>query len=253
MSKRKRVPGFGPTRAPRCVVLCRVSTDEQHLDVQRVALLTEAQRRGFDVVETIEDTGSGRKMDEREGLRRVLELAEARAVDVVLVAELSRIGRSLAGVAAVVERLAARDVALISLREQFDISSPVGRLLVGILGAVAAFEVDVLSQRTSAGMQAAARRGRAVGGAPFGTRWELRGEQPAELVPVAEEIATLRRAVSLRALLGRWDLATDLLNAEGYLTRTGRPWRADAVSAACRNPRVEPLLADGPDAVAAAA
>ncbi|MCE9636558.1 MAG: recombinase family protein [Planctomycetes bacterium] len=74
---------------------------------------------------------------ERAGLRRVLELADARAVDVLLVAELSRIGWSLSGLANVVERLSARGVGIVSLRESFDLTSPMGRMVVGILSVLA--------------------------------------------------------------------------------------------------------------------
>lgn len=95
----KRGPA-GEVARPRCAILARVSTAEQHLDAQVPMLQAEAERRGFDVVALIEDVGSGRKMDEREGLRRVLELADARAIDVLLVAELSRVGRSVASLSA---------------------------------------------------------------------------------------------------------------------------------------------------------
>lgn len=240
--KNRRKP-TAATGRPRCVILARVSTEAQHLDVQVVALREEAARRGFDLVEVVEDVGSGRRMGERAGLARVLELADARAIDVLLVAELSRVGRSVSGLAATIERLVARDVRLISLRGDLDVSSATGRLLVHVLGAVAAFEVDLLSERTSAGVAAAKLRGRAVGQAPYGLRWRL-GEDgaPADLEPVADELATLRRAVVLREAFGRWDLATDALNAEGLLGRTGKPWRANHLSAACRNPRVVAFL-----------
>lgn len=239
MSRKPRRAALTATRRPRCAILARVSRDVQHLDAQTTALVAEAARRGFDVVETIEDTGTGKRMDERAGLRRAMELAEAREIDVLLVAELSRVGRNLAGVAEVVDRLSRLDVALVSLREHFDISSPVGRLLVGILASVAAFETDLLAQRTSAGLAAAAARGRAVGAAPYGTAWVIpeAADAPAALVAVPEELETLRRARALRESLGSWTAAAAALSADGRRTRKGTAWTAGNLAAACRNER----------------
>ena len=115
---RKPVAHPGTRRKPlRAALLSRVSTDRQHVTVQTRRLLTEAACRGYDVVHFEETVVSGRKMD-RPGLNRVLALAEGGEIDVLLVAELSRIGRSLSGVARVVERLSKAGCALVSLREQ---------------------------------------------------------------------------------------------------------------------------------------
>ena len=85
---------------PRAALLARVSTDRQHLDAQVAQLRREAARRGFDIVREETHVGTGRSVA-RPGLARVLAMAEAGEIDVILVAELSRIGRSLAGVASV--------------------------------------------------------------------------------------------------------------------------------------------------------
>lgn len=253
MPKRRRGQGFTAMGAARCAILCRVSTEAQHLDVQRSALLAEAQRRGFAVVEVVEDVGSGRKMEERAGLRRVLELADARAIDVLLVAELSRLGRSIRGLAEAIDRLSARGVSLISLRGDLDVSSATGRFLVHILAAVAQFEAELLGERTSAGLDAAKARGRAVGQAPYGARWRLGSDDaPAALEPVESELETLRRALALRTALGTWDAATAALNAEGRFGRRGKPWHRQTLASAAGNARVRPFLATGERGVAVA-
>jgi DNA invertase Pin-like site-specific DNA recombinase len=243
--------GLKSVARPRCAILARVSTDEQHLDAQVPMLRAEAERRAFDVVAVVEDTGSGRKMDEREGLRRVLELVEARAIDVLLVAELTRVGRSVKGLATVIAKLTARDVSLVSVRESIDLSTPSGRLLVHMLSAIAQFEVECLGERTAAGLRAAAARGAAVGSAPYGSRWERLPDgaaddapraQVARLVPVREELSTLRRALALHAAGMKWLAVTARINSEGGRTRSGRPWHRSALHAAARNPRVRPFL-----------
>lgn len=232
---------MNPTK--RCAILARVSTAEQHLDAQVPMLRQEAERRGLDVVGVLEDVGSGRKMAEREGLRRVLELADQGAIDVLLVAELTRVGRSVAGLARVVEHLRARGVSLISLRESIDLSTPAGRMFVHVLAAVAEFEVECLRERTVAGVSAAKARGRAVGKAPYGTRWRRgKGDVPAVLEPVPEELAVVRRALDLHAQLGRWDETAAALTDEGHRTRGGGTWIAWKLARACRRARVLAFL-----------
>jgi DNA invertase Pin-like site-specific DNA recombinase len=234
------------TTGGRCAILARVSTEEQHLDAQVPALRAEAERRGLTVPHVVEDVGSGRKMNEREGLRRVLELVEARAIDVLLVAELTRVGRSVAGLASVVAKLTARGVTLISLRESVDLSTPAGRMFVHVLAAVAEFEVECLRERTSAGVAAAKARGRAVGQAPYGTRWRRSEEEdaPAVLEPVAHELQALRKAREVHAECGRWDETAARLSDLGMKTRWGRSWIAWKLARACRNPRALAFMGD---------
>ncbi len=134
----------------------RVSTGEQTLDLQRDALA----KAGCDRV--LEETASGAKAD-----RPVLQeaLAYARAGDTLVVWRLDRLGRSLPHLIETVAALAARGIGFKSLTEQIDTTTPGGKLVFHVFGALAEFERDLTRERTHAGLAAARARGR-TGGRP---------------------------------------------------------------------------------------
>ena len=134
----------------------RVSTDDQTLDLQRDALTTA----GCDRILT--DTISGATAD-RPGLAEAL--AYARPGDTLVVWRLDRLGRSLRHLIETVTELATRGVGFQSLTESIDTTSPGGKLIFHIFGALAEFERDLIRERTTAGLTAARARGR-TGGRP---------------------------------------------------------------------------------------
>jgi len=133
---------------------CRVSTDEQSLDLQLDALRQEGAERVF------QDVASGAR-DDRPGLAEALKYA--RAGDTLVVWRLDRLGRSVRHLVNTVHELEAQEIQLRSIQEQLDTGSPGGRLIFHVFGALAEFERDLLRERTHAGLEAARRRGR-VGG-----------------------------------------------------------------------------------------
>lgn len=134
----------------------RVSTAEQSPDLQLDAL------RGAGCVRVWSDTASG-ALDDRPELTAVLD--HLRGGDTLVVWRLDRLGRSLRHLIDTVERLEARGVGLRSLQESIDTSTPGGRLIFSIFGALAQFERDLIRERTRAGLAAARARGR-TGGRP---------------------------------------------------------------------------------------
>lgn len=132
----------------------RVSTDDQHLDLQRDALQKAGCERVF------EDTASGAKA-ERVGLATLM--AVLRAGDTVVIWRLDRLGRSLKDLIALVEQLDAAGVGLRSVQENIDTVSIGGRLVFHVFGALAEFERNLIRERTRAGLTAARARGRQGG------------------------------------------------------------------------------------------
>ncbi len=134
----------------------RVSTGEQTLHLQLDAL----QSAGCDKI--YQETASGAKAD-----RPVLEevLSYIRAGDTLVVWRLDRLGRSLEHLIDVVAALAERGVGFKSLTEQIDTTTPGGKLIFHVFGALAEFERDLIRERTQAGLAAARARGR-LGGRP---------------------------------------------------------------------------------------
>jgi DNA invertase Pin-like site-specific DNA recombinase len=134
----------------------RVSTGEQTLDLQLDAL----KSAGCGTV--YQETASGAKAD-----RPVLEevLTYLRNGDTLVVWRLDRLGRSLRHLIEVVAVLAERGIGFKSLTEQIDTTTPGGKLIFHVFGALAEFERDLIRERTQAGLAAARARGR-LGGRP---------------------------------------------------------------------------------------
>jgi len=112
---------------------------------------------------TVRGVKANGKLTSRPALDDLLE--QARPSDTVVVWRLDRLGRSLRYLIQTVEGLEARGVAFVSLTEQIDTSTPGGRLIFHVFGALAEFERDLIRERTLAGLAAARARGR-VGGRP---------------------------------------------------------------------------------------
>lgn len=105
---------------------------------------------------------SGGTIHDREGLAALIDYA--RKGDVVVVVALDRLGRSLAGVIRTIETLTAAGVQLRSLRESIDTTTTtVGRMLVGVFGALAEYERTLINERSAAARETARARGRPVG------------------------------------------------------------------------------------------
>lgn len=136
----------------------RISTGEQTLDLQLDAL----RHLGCDQV--FHDVVSGAK-DERTGLADAL--GYVRPGDTVTVWKLDRLGRSLKHLIAVMSELQAHGVGFASLTEQIDTTTPGGKLIFHLFGALAEFERDLIREVTLAGLAAARARGR-QGGRPKG-------------------------------------------------------------------------------------
>ena len=139
----------------------RVSTAAQTGGIDR----QEDDLRGAGCERVWTDVGSGARM-ERPQLDALLSYV--RDGDVIVVTELSRIGRTMRGVVTLVEDLAERGVGIRSLTQGIDTSpgaGPMGKVILALCAALAEVERDVLIERTKSGLAAARARGR-VGGRP---------------------------------------------------------------------------------------
>ncbi|MGO4598514.1 recombinase family protein [Terrabacter sp. 2RAF25] len=134
----------------------RVSTLEQDAALQRDALHAAGCQRIFT------DKASG-KLEHRPALDEMLD--QLRPGDTVVVWRLDRLGRSLRHLIETVQTLEGRGVAFRSLTESIDTSTPGGKLIFHLFGALAEFERDLIRERTMAGLAAARARGR-NGGRP---------------------------------------------------------------------------------------
>ena len=134
----------------------RVSTQEQNLDLQLDAL----KAAGCEKIYT--DKVSGSKTS-RPGLDNILQYI--RKGDTLVVWKLDRLGRSLQHLITLMTNLHDRGIYFRSLQESLDTSTPGGKLIFHVFGALAEFERDIIRERTKAGLAAARARGR-KGGRP---------------------------------------------------------------------------------------
>ncbi|KAB2770261.1 recombinase family protein [Brucella anthropi] len=147
----------------RAAIYCRVSTADQSCERQERDLTAFAHRAGYEVAGIFKETGSGAKLDRAER-KKVMALAQARQIDLILVAELSRWGRSTIDLLSTLRDLEGWKVSVIAMNGMtFDLSSPHGRMLATFLSGIAEFERDLISERVKSGLAAAKARGKKLG------------------------------------------------------------------------------------------
>ncbi len=164
----------------------RVSTLHQDEALQRDALRAAGCQRVF------VDKASG-KLESRPALEELL--AQVRSGDCVVVWRLDRLGRSLRHLLETVSDLESRGVAFASLTEKIDTSTPGGRLVFHLFGALAEFERDLIRERTLAGLAAARSRGR-TGGRP--TVWtEAKVRTARTMRSQGDDVSTIARVLGV--------------------------------------------------------
>lgn len=147
----------------RAAIYCRVSTADQSCERQERDLTAFAGRAGYSVAGIFKETGSGAKLDRAER-RKIMALAQSRQIDVILVTELSRWGRSTIDLLNTLRELESWKCSVIAMNGMtFDLSSPHGRMLATLLSGIAEFERDLISERVKSGHAAAKARGKKLG------------------------------------------------------------------------------------------
>jgi site-specific DNA recombinase len=160
----------------RCAVYTRKSTEEgldqdfNSLHAQREAAeayIVSQKHLGWALVPTHYDDGgfTGGNLD-RPALQQLLEDIDAHRVDVIVVYKVDRLSRSLLDFARLVDRFDQRSVSFVSVTQQFNTTSSLGRLTLNILLSFAQFERELIGERTRDKMSAARRKGKWVGGTP---------------------------------------------------------------------------------------
>ena len=145
----------------------RVSTEQQRdsglgMDAQVAAITQAAEQRGWELVDVLKDNGSsGTTTDGRPGLQELLERIEPGQV--LLVAKLDRLSRSVQDAARILDLAASEGWYVVAEDVGMDTSTPAGRLVATVLAAVSEWEASVISERTSAALQAKKDAGATLG------------------------------------------------------------------------------------------
>ena len=144
----------------RVAIYGRVSTSGQSTDIQLQECRLYADRCGYQVVGEYCDTISGTtSKDDREALTRLLEDAFTRKFDTVIVFSIDRLGRSLKHCLDILDTLRERQVQFVSIKQQIDTGSSVGKLIFEIFACLASYERTQILERTALGRERAKARG----------------------------------------------------------------------------------------------
>lgn len=149
----------------RVALYARVSTKNngQNPETQLVALREYANNRGFNIAEEYVDLGVSGSKDRRPALDRLMKNARARTIDAVLVSRFDRFARSTKHLVTALEEFQALGVDFLSLGESVDTSTPMGKMIFTVLGAVAELERSLIKERVAMGLERARKEGKAHG------------------------------------------------------------------------------------------
>src|SRR4051812_9739434 len=226
---RPQEPGQGmkaPVRKLRCAVYTRKSSEEgleqefNSLHAQREAcenFIASQKGEGWVLVpDRYDDGGISGATLQRPSLKRLLADIEAERIDIVVVYKLDRLSRSLMDFSKLAETFERHNASFVSVTQQFNTSTSMGRLTLNMLLSFAQFEREVIGERTRDKFAASHRKGMWMGGnVPLGYDRKLVINE-AEAIQVRAVFETFIRIGSVTKML-------PLLHAGGLRTKKGKP------------------------------
>jgi len=228
--------------ASKAVGYIRVSSEEQAasgfgLTTQEAAIRAFATSQGYELLEVVADPGvsGATKPGEREGFRRIVEMAEQGAFSVLLVWKFDRLARQIVYAVTAANDLQERHgVQLRSVTEPIDTATPMGRTVFAILAGMAEQERQVITERTFLGRREKASRGGFAGGAaPLGYRKDRQGG----LIEDSEKAEIVRRIFAMKGEGATLQAIANRLNTEGVPTARGGKWWPATVRYVLDNPK----------------
>jgi DNA invertase Pin-like site-specific DNA recombinase len=182
----------------RAAIYARVSTLDQEPENQLVELRGYVEARGWSAIEYVDHGVSGTK-ESRPALDALVTDAKRRKFDVLVCWRLDRLGRNLRHLILLLDELNALGIGFVTLGEGIDTTSPTGRLVLHVLGAISEFERERIRERVMAGLQRARTQGRRLG--------RPQATIPAERLATVAHLSLTDGAVALgvsRSTLKRW-------------------------------------------------
>lgn len=154
-----------PTRPIRAALYARVSTANNGQDpsLQTRELREYCERRRWEVAREYVDVGISGAKERRPELDRLMKDAHQRRFDAVVVWRFDRFARSVSHLLRALETFKALGIEFVSLGEQVDTSTPTGKMVFTVLGAVAELERSLIAERVRAGLRNAREKGKRLG------------------------------------------------------------------------------------------
>ncbi len=152
-----------PIPENRTAIYLRVSTAEQKPDLQFDGLRAYAERAGLDITQEYLDIAISGRKEGRPNLGALMKAARNHEFNCVLVWKFDRFARSTKHLLTALEEFNHLGIRFISVQDQIDTSSPMGKAMFTIIGTMAELESALVSERVTAGMQAAKARGKKLG------------------------------------------------------------------------------------------
>jgi len=236
----------------RFIIYTRCSTDDQSkgdyttLDAQAHHCKNLLDALGYEFVRVASDDGFSGKDLNRPGIQSILREINAnkqqRSFDGVIFFRLDRLTRNPRDLYALVDLFNEHNIAFVSVRENLDSSTAIGRVIIGILGSLSAFEREMTGERVKASAAARVRQGRWVGGIlPFGYKRLITtdgaGNSQTTKIILDEELAPKVRMI--------WEMAADNkslmaigreLESRGIKSPKGNSWRKQSLLTIIKNP-----------------
>jgi DNA invertase Pin-like site-specific DNA recombinase len=149
----------------RIAIYARVSTDKQTCENQLQELRVIAERMNYTIVAEFVDNGiSGMKTrQDRPALDQLMKSATQRKFDMVMCWSIDRLGRSLQNLVEILNELQAMKIDLFFLQQGMDTSTPSGRMIFSVFGAIGEFERNLIRERVIAGQKRAVANGVKIG------------------------------------------------------------------------------------------
>ncbi len=151
----------------KAAIYTRVSTMDQHPEMQRQELVDYVKRRGWSLRKEYNDKGVSGALERRPALDALLEDCRRGRIDVVVVWKFDRFARSLKQLLNALELFRTLKVGFVSCTEAIDTSLPHGEMLFQIIGAIAQWERSLIGERVRAGLQHARSQGKRLGRPPL--------------------------------------------------------------------------------------
>ena len=245
MARKKR---FAPNDNNLAIAYYRFSSHSQNdasIDQQRELAHEWADAHGFKIVQEYEDAGFSGGNLERPQFKKMMKDSQKIAFAAIVVYRLDRISRNIGDFAKLIEDLGDRHIDFISIREQFDTSSPMGRAMMYIASVFSQLERETIAERIRDNMHELSKTGRWLGGTtPTGYASESlssvtvdgKVKKACKLKPIPEEIQLVKTIFSVFMETGSLSKTDQYLLEHRCVTKRGKQFTRFAIRGILTNP-----------------